>query len=66
MVIVMEMSTGKRLDELEEAYGDEVLLSNWTPRPELGLGLQEAVPAHHDAPPEDAEAFLRAVYLSQE
>ncbi|MEW5888466.1 MAG: hypothetical protein AB1768_05375 [Pseudomonadota bacterium] len=65
MVIVMDMGTGKRQDGLEEAYGDEVLLSNWLPRPEPGLGLQE-VQAHHDAPPEDADAFLRAVYLSQE
>lgn len=66
MIIVMEMSSGKRQDELEEVYGEEVLLSNWLPRPEPGLGLQQAVQAHHDAPPEDAEAFLRTIYLSQE
>lgn len=67
MVIVMEMSSGKRMtDELEQAYGEEVLLSNWLPRPDAGVGLQEVVVAHHDAPPQDVEAFLRAVYLSQE
>jgi hypothetical protein len=37
--------------------------------PEVGLALQEAVPARHDhaaAAERDAEAFLRNVYLCQE
>jgi hypothetical protein len=68
MLILTEMSTGKILMEPGEEYGEEVLLANWLPQPELALGLQEAVPARAERrePPQDAEAFLRAVYLSQE
>ena len=69
MRVEMDMSTGKRIVELREEYGEEVLLSNWLPRPEVGLALQEAVSARHDhaaADERDAEAFLRNVYLCQE
>jgi hypothetical protein len=67
MVIVMDMSSGERLDEFG-AYQDEVLCANWLPQPELGLGLQSAVPTRRavQEPPADLEAFLRRVYLSQE
>lgn len=68
MLMVIDMNTGKKVVEPGEEYGEEVLLSNWLPQPELGLGLQEAVPAkagRHE-PPQDAEAFMRTVYLSQE
>lgn len=76
MVIYTDMSTGKKVVELREEYGEEVLLSNWLPQPEAGLALQEAVshrdflrsPARHEShiAERDAEAFLRAVYLCQE
>ena len=68
MIMEMDMSTGRKVIELREEYGEEVLLSNWLPRPEVGLALQEAVPARHDhaAAERDAEAFLRNVYLCQE
>ena len=68
MRVEMDMSTGKRIVELREEYGEEVLLSNWLPQPEVGLALQQAVPARHDpaAAERDAEAFLRNVYLCQE
>lgn len=68
MIMEMDMSTGRKVIELREEYGEEVLLSNWLPRPEVGLELQEAVPARHDhaADERDAEAFLRNVYLCQE
>lgn len=68
MICEMDMDTGKRIVELREEYGEEVLLSNWLPQPELGLALQEAVPARqeHRAAERDVEAFMRAVYLSQE
>lgn len=68
MLTVIDMNTGKRLVEPGEEYGEEVLLANWLPQPEPGLGLQEAVPAKavRREPPQDAEAFMRAVYLSQE
>lgn len=66
MVIVMEMSTGKQLEELGD-YGEEVLNASWLPQPELGLELQSAVPSRRERrEPQDAEAFLRNVYLSQE
>ena len=76
MIMEMDMSTGKKVVELREEYGEEVLLSNWLPRPELGLALQEAVsdrdflrsPERQESrdAEQDAEAFLRNVYLCQE
>ena len=76
MIMEMDMSTGKRVIELREEYGEEVLLSNWLPQPEVGLALQEAVshrdflraPTRHESrdAERDAEAFLRNVYLCQE
>ena len=76
MLIYTDMDTGKKVIELREEYGEEVLLSNWLPQPEVGLALQQAVshrdflrsPARHDpaAAERDAEAFLRNVYLCQE
>ena len=68
MVIYTDMDTGKKVIELREEYGEEVLLSNWLPQLEVGLALQQAVPARHDhaAAERDVEAFLRNVYLCQE
>lgn len=76
MVIYTDMSTGRKIVELREEYGEEVLLANWLPRPELGLALQEAVsnrdflrsPVRHESrtAEQDVEAFLRNVYLCQE
>lgn len=68
MIVEMDMSTGRKVVELREEYGEEVLLANWLPRPEPGLALQEAVPARQDHATDerDAEAFLRNVYLCQE
>ena len=68
MIVEMDMSTGRKVIELREEYGEEVLLSNWLPQPELGLALQEAVPARYENrdAERDAEAFLRNVYLCQE
>ncbi len=76
MIVYTDMDTGNKVVELREEYGEEVLLSNWLPQPEVGLALQEAVshgdflrsPARHDktAAERDAEAFLRNVYLCQE
>lgn len=67
MIMEMDMGTGRKVIELREEYGEEVLLSNWLPQPELGLALQEAAPARHASAAErDVEAFMRAVYLCQE
>lgn len=66
MVIVMDMSSGQKVDDFG-LYEDEVLLSNWMPQPELGLQLQGAVPARPaETSHEDVEGFLRRVYLAQE
>jgi hypothetical protein len=48
------------------SFEDEVLNAEWLPRVELQLGLQPVV--HRDPPPaeDDAEAFLKNVYRSQE
>lgn len=68
MVIVMDMSTGKRLDETS-TYSDEVLNANWMPREALQLGLQSAVETYRqpraEVPP-NVDAFLRNLYLNQE
>lgn len=68
MITYTDMSTGKKVVDLREEYGEEVLLSNWLPQPEVGLALQEAVPARREThmAERDADAFLRAVYLCQE
>ena len=39
MIVGMDMSTGRKVIELREEYGEEVLLANWLPRPEPGLAL---------------------------
>jgi len=68
MVIVMDMNSGKHI---EDEFGDfeaEVLNAGWLPQPELQLGLRETVAtaAPRAAPTLDTDAFLRTVYLSQE
>lgn len=67
MIVVMEMTTGKIIEDEFGRFEDEVLNAEWLPpRPELQLGLQEAVPA--SAPPADIDAddYLARVYRSQE
>jgi len=68
MVIVMDMKSGRRIEDEFGAFETEVLNAGWLPQPTLALGLSEAVPATALPPatPLDAEAFLRNVYLSQE
>ncbi|GAB4437763.1 MAG: hypothetical protein OHK0026_03150 [Rhodocyclaceae bacterium] len=66
MVIIMDSSDGKRLDEFG-AYEDEVMSSGWLPHPGLGLQAAGGARGARREPPEaDAEEFLRRVYLSQE
>lgn len=68
MVIVMDMNSGKRIEEPEERYGDEVLNANWLPSPEVQLGLQhsQAETERRAVATQDVEAFLSAVYRYQE
>ena len=64
--MVIDMESGKRIDDDFGAFREEVLYAQWLPPLALELGLQERQPA---APVErslDVEAFLRMVYLNQE
>lgn len=65
---VIEMSTGKIVEDEFGAFEDEVLNAGWTPaQPELPVGLrqprQSATAAAMDF---DVDAFLAAVYCSQQ
>lgn len=66
-MIVMDMVTGKRIDDGFGAFEAEVLNAEWLPQPALECGPREPMPAptrRDDAL--DVDAFLRNVYLSQE
>lgn len=68
MVIVMDMSTGKRLEEIS-TYDEEVLNANWIPREALQLGLQSVEEARQISrvdEPRNVDAFLHNIYLYQE
>lgn len=63
MIIVKEMSTGKRLDEAcnhnNDAYDDEVLYTKWAKLPRLQTGAQGSVNA---SPMNGYEALARLFY----
>mgnify|MGYP003382543607 CR=1 FL=1 len=66
MLMVMEMNTGKLIEDEFGAFEDEVLNAEWTPSsPELQLGLQEVQHRATTAKTVDAEAFLAAMYRNQ-
>ena len=66
MLTVMEMTTGKILEDEFGAFEDEVLNAGWLPpSPELQLGLQEVHHAPGAGKDVDAEVFLTAVYRNQ-
>ena len=67
--MVIDMESGKRIDDDFGAFGEEVLYAQWLPpvAPELYLPqLQLATVAEASEQSLDAEAFLRMVYLNQE
>jgi hypothetical protein len=70
MLMVMEMSTGRFIEDEFGAFEDQVLNAEWTPAsPELQLGLQEVqhrAATSHDPCGVDADAFLAAMYLNQQ
>jgi hypothetical protein len=67
MLMVMEMSTGKIIEDEFGAFEDEVLNAEWTPAsPELQLGLQEVQQRATTSHEVDAEAFLATMYLNQQ
>jgi len=67
MLMVMDMSTGKIIEDEFGTFEDEVMNAEWQPPlPSLQLGLQEV---HHTDPvvPEaEAEAFLQQIYRVQQ
>ena len=67
MLVVMEMNTGKLLEDEFGPFEDEVLNAEWLPpQPELRLGLQHVqvnAPATCNI---DAESYLDRIYRSQE
>jgi hypothetical protein len=66
MLKVMDMSTGKLIEDEFGAFEDEVLGAEWTPSsPELQLGLQEVQNRATTSKEVDAEAFLAAMYRNQ-
>ena len=67
MIVVMEMTTGKIIEDEFGRFEDEVLNAEWLPpHPELQLGLREAVSASAPAADIDADDYLARVYRSQE
>jgi hypothetical protein len=70
MLMVMDMSTGKFIEDEFGAFEDEVLNAEWTPAsPELQLGLQEVqhrAATQREVDAEAADAFLAAMYRNQQ
>ena len=67
MLMVMDMSTGKPIEDEFGAFEDEVLNAEWTPAsPELQLGLQEVQQRAATTHKVDADEFLAAVYRNQQ
>ena len=64
--MVIEMESGKRIDDDFGAFREEVLYAQWLPPLGLDLGLQEGRQAAAPQRSVDVEAFLRTIYLSQE
>lgn len=65
MIVVMDMTTGKIIEDEFGRFEDEVLNAEWLPPlPELQLGLQEvhAAVTHEVAD----DALLDRMYLNQE
>ena len=67
MSVVMEMSTGKIIEDEFGRFEDEVLNAEWQPpQPELQLGLQVAIHAASAARNIDAASYLDRIYRCQE
>lgn len=67
MIRVMDMSTGKIIEDEFGSFEDEVLNAEWLPPlPELQLGLQEVSHAHPPPRDVDAESYLDRIYRNQE
>ena len=66
MVIIMDMSTGKILeDESSRRYREEVPTAGWADGPQALPRLEEAVAAARCEPRADLGAFMARRYASQ-
>ena len=67
MIRVMDMSTGKIIDDEFGRFEEEVLNAGWLPpQPDLQLGLQEVQRSAAPRCNMDAAAYLDRIYRSQE
>jgi len=67
MIVVMEMSTGKIIEDEFGRFEDEVLNAGWLPpQPELQLGLQGVQRTAAAARDVDATSYLDRIYNCQE
>jgi hypothetical protein len=67
MIRVMDMSTGKIIEDEFGGFEEEVLNAGWLPpQPELQLGLQEVHPTAPTQREIDAASYLDRIYRSQE
>lgn len=64
MVIVMEMDTGRIVEEGVVAYDDEVLNAGWAEVPRVEARLQEVV-AERREPVADVDGYLARLYAAQ-
>ena len=66
MLKVMDMTTGKIIEDEFGSFADEVLDAGWLPPvPELQLGLRETRLEAQGESELDADAFLSKVYRNQ-
>jgi hypothetical protein len=67
MVIVMDMDGNRYIAGEFGAFEEEVLNAQWLPQPmQLQTGVQPVALESQSPATVDVDAFLRAVYLSQE
>ena len=67
MIRVMDMSTGKIIEDEFGGFEEEVLNAGWLPpQPELQLGLQTVQHAMRAQAEIDTASYLDRVYRSQE
>jgi hypothetical protein len=66
MLKVMDMATGKIIEDEFGSFEDEILDAGWLPPvPELQLGLSEVRQKTRNESEIDADAFLSKVYRNQ-
>jgi len=70
MLMVMDMSTGKIIEDEFGTFEDEVMNAEWLPvqplLPSPQLGLQEVHHTDPAVPEAEAEAFLQQIYRVQQ